>query len=52
MYSNGRFQPVPKGLSIFERLENNFGADKFVTVAVIGKKQHCGEINPRKDPPG
>ncbi len=46
VYSNGRFQPVPKGLSIFERLENNFGADKFVTVAVIGKKQHCGEINP------
>ena len=46
VYSNGRFQPVPKGLSIFERLEDSFGADKFVTVAVIGKKQHCGEINP------
>ena len=46
VYSNGRFQPVPKGLSLFERLENNFGADNFVTVAVIGKKQHCGEINP------
>ncbi len=46
VYSNGRFQPVPKGLSIFERLESNFGADQFVTVAVIGKKQHCGEINP------
>ncbi len=46
VYSNGRFQPVPKGLSIFERLESNFGSDKFVTVAVIGKKQHCGEINP------
>jgi len=46
VYSNGRFQPVPKGLSIFERLENNFGADRFVTVAVIGKRQHCGEINP------
>ncbi len=46
VYSNGRFQPVPQGLSIFERLENNFGTDKFVTVAVIGKKQHCGEINP------
>jgi hypothetical protein len=46
VYSNSRFQPVPKGLSIFERLESNFGADQFVTVAVIGKKQHCGEINP------
>jgi len=46
VYSNGRFQPVPKGLSVFERLEDRFGADQFVTVAVIGKKQHCGEINP------
>jgi hypothetical protein len=46
VYSNGRFRPVPKGLSIFERLENNFGADRFITVAVIGKRQHCGEINP------
>jgi hypothetical protein len=46
VYSNGRYQPVPKGLSIFERLENKFGTDNFVTVAVIGKKQHCGEINP------
>ena len=34
VYSNGRFGPVPKGLSIFERLENNFGRDRFVTVAV------------------
>jgi len=46
VYSNSRFQPVPAGLSIFERLESNFGKDQFVTVAVIGKKQHCGEINP------
>ena len=48
VYSNSNFQPVPKGLSIFERLENHFGPDKFVTVAVIGKKAHCGEINPPK----
>ena len=46
VYSNGQYQPVPKGLSIFERLEKHFGADKFVTVAVIGKKGHVGEINP------
>ncbi len=48
VYSNGRYQPVPKGLSVFERLENQFGTDNFVTVAVIGKKQHCGEIDPPK----
>jgi hypothetical protein len=46
VYSNSRYQPVPKGLSLFERLEKQFGADNFVTVAVIGKKQHCGEIDP------
>ena len=48
VYSNGRYQPVPKGLSIFERLEKHFGADDFVTGAVIGKKGHCGEIDPPK----
>ena len=46
VYSNGRFQPAPKGLSVFERLKEAFGADKFACVAVIGKKQHCGEITP------
>ena len=46
VYSNGRYQPVPKGLSIFERLEDKFGTGNFVTVAVIGKRQHCGEIDP------
>jgi len=48
VYSNREYRPVPKGLSIFERLENHFGADDFVTVAVIGKRAHCGEINPPK----
>jgi predicted O-methyltransferase YrrM len=45
VYSNTRYQPVPKGLSIFERLEKQFGSDSFVTVAVIGRTQHCGEID-------
>jgi len=48
VYSNGRYQPVPKGLSIFERLEEHFGTDDFVTVAVIGKKGHCGANDPPK----
>jgi len=48
VYSNSRYEPIPKGLSIFERLEKQFGADKFVTVAVIGKLRHCGEIDPPK----
>jgi len=46
VYSNGRYQPVPEGLSVFERLEKQFGTESFVTVAVIGKDRHCGEIDP------
>jgi len=46
VYSNGRYHDVPAGLSVFERLKAHFGADKFAAVAVIGKRQHCGEINP------
>ena len=46
VYSNSRYQPVPMGLSIFERLEKHFGTDDFVTVAVIGKKGHCGANGP------
>lgn len=48
VYSNRLYRPIPKGLSIFERLEKHFGADAFVTVAVIGKKGHCGGIDPPK----
>ena len=46
VYSNREYQPVPTGYSVFERLESHFGDDNFVTVAVIGKKSHCGERNP------
>jgi hypothetical protein len=46
VYSNGRFRDVPQGLSVFERLKQNFGPDRFVAVAVIGKSAHCGEIKP------
>ena len=50
VYSNGRYQPIPKGLTIFERLEAFFGADKIATVAVIGKTEHVGADPPKKDP--
>lgn len=48
VFSNGRYEPIPKGYSIFERLENHFGKDKIVTVAVIGKKGHVDEDAPQK----
>jgi len=46
VYSNGRYRDIPEGLSVFERLKEQFGAETFVCVAVIGKSGHCGEIKP------
>ena len=46
VYNNGRYRDTPAGLSVFERLKAQFGADKFAAVAVIGKKGHCSEIYP------
>ncbi|MFB0524922.1 MAG: alkaline phosphatase family protein [Phycisphaerae bacterium] len=48
VYSNREYQPIPKGLTIFERLENHFGPERFVTVAVIGKSGHVGAAAPTK----
>jgi predicted AlkP superfamily pyrophosphatase or phosphodiesterase len=48
IYSNNQYQPIPKGLSIFERLEAHFGSDKFVTLAVIGKAGNVGAAAPKK----
>ncbi len=48
VYSNARYQPIPKGYTVFERLEQFFGADNFVTVAVIGKKEHVDADPPRR----
>ncbi len=46
VYSDAKYQPIPKGLSIFERLKEHFGPDTFVAVAVIGKRKNCGENDP------
>ncbi len=48
VYSNGRFQPIPEGLTVFERLRAHFGKDEIATVAVIAKKNNVGEIDPPK----
>ena len=48
VYNNRRFGPIPKGLTVFERLEKHFGPDKFVTLAVIGKNAHVGAAEPKK----
>ena len=46
VYSNARFRDVPEGYSIFERLKTQYGKDNIAAVSVIGKKGHCGEIDP------
>jgi hypothetical protein len=50
VYSNGRYQSIPKGYSIFERLREFFGTDKVATVATIGKKGHVDNDPPKKVP--
>jgi hypothetical protein len=46
VYNNSRFRDVPAGYSVFERLRAQYGADKIATATAIGKKGHCGEIDP------
>jgi hypothetical protein len=48
VYSNGKYQPIPEGYSVFERLEKHFGPDKIDTVAIIGKKGHVDNDGPQK----
>lgn len=48
VYSNRRYQSIPKGMSIGERLEKRFGPDNVVTLAVIGKKGHVDADPPKK----
>ncbi|MHC4913375.1 MAG: alkaline phosphatase family protein, partial [Planctomycetota bacterium] len=48
VFSNRKYQPIPKGYTVFERLEEFFGAEEFVTAAVIGKKNRVGAAEPRR----
>ena len=46
--SNGNFKQIPKGYTIFERLEDHFGHDKFVTVALVDKGNRLNYNSPDK----
>ncbi|MFH0889287.1 MAG: alkaline phosphatase family protein [Planctomycetota bacterium] len=48
VYTNSNYQPIPKGYTVFERLEQYFGADNFITIAVIGKKGHVDADPPQR----
>ncbi len=50
VFSNGRYQPIPQGYTVFERLKEFFGPENFVTVAVIGKKGNMEADPPRLKP--
>jgi hypothetical protein len=50
VYSNGRYQPIPEGMTVFERVEAALGKDAIDTVAVIGKKGHVDNDAPKKVP--
>ena len=47
VFSNRQYEPIPSGYTIFERLEEFFGPDDFVTLAVIGKKGNVGADPPQ-----
>jgi len=47
VFSNSRYQSIPAGYTIFERLKDHFGPRNFATVAVFGKLGHM-EADPGK----
>jgi len=48
VYSNSRYQPIPQGYTVFERLESHFGPANINTAAVIGKGDHVGAEPPQR----
>ncbi len=48
VFNNSDFKPIPKGYTVFERLEAFFGSETFVTVAVISKKGTLGVSSPKR----
>jgi hypothetical protein len=46
VYNNGRYEPIPEGYTVFERLKKFFGRENIDTVAIIAKKDHVDH-----DPP-
>jgi hypothetical protein len=50
VYSNRKYGAIPKGLSIFSRLEEFFGDANIFTGAVIGKKGHVDADGPEVRP--
>lgn len=50
VYNNGRYEPIPDGYTVFERLEKFFSPENIDTVAIIGKKSHVDNDAPYRRP--
>ena len=48
IYSNEDYKPIPKGYTIFERLENHFGKDNIAAIFMGGKSNNLGARGPHK----
>jgi predicted AlkP superfamily pyrophosphatase or phosphodiesterase len=46
VYSNGHFDPIPRGYSIFERLHQAFGKQGITTIMLTGKDHNLGSWPP------
>jgi len=46
VFSNSRYQPIPEGYTIFERLQAAFGRENIVTVMLAGKSNNLGARGP------
>jgi predicted AlkP superfamily pyrophosphatase or phosphodiesterase len=46
VYSNGNFDPIPSGYSIFERLHQAFGKQGITTIMLTGKDHNLGSRGP------
>jgi hypothetical protein len=43
IYSNGEYQPIPLGYTVFEKAEDHFGSDNIVTMFISGKGVNTGD---------
>ena len=52
VFGNYLYKPIPRGYSVFERLEKYFGPKNIVTAAVIAKTINMESDGPKKEPIG
>jgi predicted AlkP superfamily pyrophosphatase or phosphodiesterase len=46
VYSNTKYQPIPEGCTVFEKLQAFLGKDNIATIMVTGKLAHVGARGP------